>query len=228
MKNLLLTEDGQKNISIMKICVNDVQKLCEFRDIFIQNGYREFYDDSVHYGYEDDYRDFFCDSKNGFVYFRNFVDYNNSLDPQGRWMIGYKERVISHAYINLVNLLSSILGTLNLEDYDDVYTQAFISQDIFKKCNFDKAWTTYFYTILGDMKQNGGFSEEYNIFMYLFESGVLSIETVCEFSREEVIKKRVFSGLSVEDIHQLAINSKFASDVQVLLSGNKRIKKNSY
>ena len=65
MKNLLLTEDGQKNISIMKICVNDVQKLCEFRDIFIQNGYREFYDDSVHYGYEDDYRDFFCDSKNG-------------------------------------------------------------------------------------------------------------------------------------------------------------------
>ncbi len=223
MSNLIVTQNCEKGISVNEIVVKDADKLRQLRDYLIDSGFtiKPCFDEKTIF--DDQFSNFYYDKKNKLAYFRCITDCEYYSD--GRLVDVYSENLVSHAFINVVSILSSLLGDLDSSNYESICSKTFIDRGVFKQGLFEDVWAASLRDIFDEMKKNDGCSKEYFYLKSAFDDGILQINSVKNFSREEVSQLRIFCGINLKELNSIYNNTLFVSDVISGSQGNVRVRK---
>ena len=177
--NKIMLQDNKKVI-VGEIVV-DKQKLRSFCDCLISYGFNDtMYEKET---FEDLFQSGYTNGLNsGELIFKRFVDYD-IVDNEG--IVKYTETILKHNYINVISIISCLLGGLNPDDYSDARTKHFIQENIFKQGSFDEIWPICVNNILKENKKllvrSGKLSSEYIALKCLFDDGIILFKKKNEY-----------------------------------------------
>lgn len=194
--NKIILEDNQKNIVLGNISVLNVDELREFRDGLIKVGY----DDIIHKD-RCTFKDLFSSD-----YVPNYS--NNSLVK--RVLKGIDENVVFYdsietynKFLNSILVFSSLLGDLDINNYDEIITKLFIWYGIMKYDSFDKVWSTCSKNFL----KLGDNNPDFQAFQFAFANDLISFDVLSRLSVKECMDKRILKGMHMDELKQISYNS---------------------
>ncbi len=138
--------------------------------------------------------------------------------------IVYDEVTYYNRFINSIMIFTSLLGELNINNFDNYLTKYLIMNGLFKYESFDKVWDKYSSIIIGKEQKS---NEKYGDDVHCYDYGALRFAMDNGFIKYNIIDKipfrssndKMIKNISYRDIEQIMCNSK------LLLNNDKKGKK---
>ena len=199
--------DDKNNIIFGNIVINDIELLKFSRDLLMNKiktyvlfGFETLNSlISLDYYFDNNYN---CLAKNE-VDGYSYVDKDNSI-------VGYHKNLYYNNFINTISILNSLIGELNIDDYDNEVVKDFIKYGIYSVDSFDEVWDHCISNMVFDeheARERGKYSLDYMAFRALFDDGIISYV----YNDDDVIscKKNnsVLKGINQNDINRIVCSS---------------------
>ena len=195
MNNLIL-EDNKKNIVLGNISVLNRDELRELRDGLIRIGF-----DDIVYEERCTFSDLF---KSDYVpnYSNGSLVKKVSKKIDGN-VVFYNSVETYNKYLNSILLFSSLLGELDINNYDEIITKLFIWHGIMKYDSFDKVWATCSKNLL-KLDEN---HPDFQAFQFAFSDNLICFDILSKLSVKECMDKGILKGMNIDELKQFGYNS---------------------
>lgn len=139
-------------------------------------------------------------------------EYCNSFDVDGVQYIEYNEYHFYSKFLNTILIFNSLLGEIDIDNYDLILTKLFIEEGIFKCDSLDNMWEKCLVNLLNDKRKNESNNKlpyDYTAFKCALDDGVIEY-TVGDkevFSRKDSQFTSIFRSFDKKQLDEIMDNS---------------------